>query len=136
MSLISSLETLTWHDRHFGLPPYKAGGIWDRMVLMTDSTKATNVAASEAQLLLELVAAIRAVLMSGDLQVGEQILLRCPCGRVILPPMLVHENIKDRQRGMLKAKVERHLREDHGVSRYSIAQVLKDSFATSRVAHR
>ncbi len=101
------------------------------MVLMTDSTKATNAPASEAQLLLELVAAIQAVLTSGDLQVGEQILLRCPRGRVILPPMLVHENIKDRQRGMLKAKVERHLRDVHHVSRYNIGQVLKDSFAAS-----
>ena len=90
----------------------------------------TNAAAAEDQLLLDVVVAIQALLKSGDLEVGKQILLRCPCGRMILPPILVHDNVKDSQRGMLKAKVERHLREQHGVSRYDIGRVLKDSFAS------
>jgi len=32
---------------------------------------------------------------------------------------------------MLKAKVERHLREQHGVSGYEIGRVLRDSFTTT-----
>ncbi len=46
---------------------------------------------------------------SGELKVGKVISLRRPCGRVILPPILVQSNIQDHQRGLLKAEIERHL---------------------------
>jgi len=97
------------------------------MLIMT-ATKSTNAAISEAQLLPALLATVQALLPSGDLESGKVISLRCPCGRVILPAIMVQENIKDRQRGLLKAKVERHLRDQHGVSRYNIGRVVKDSF--------
>jgi hypothetical protein len=42
---------------------------------------------------------------------------------------MVQSSIKDRQRGLLKAKVARHLRGNHGVSKYNINRVLKNSFA-------
>jgi len=44
---------------------------------------------------------------------------------------MVQSNIKDRQRGLLKAKIERHLRDNHGVSKYNISRVLKDSFPST-----
>src|SRR6516164_7833364 len=98
------------------------------MVMMTDSLKTAN---AEAQLLLSLVVAIRALQPSGDLEEGKTLSLTCPCGRIILPHIMVQSSIKDRQRGLLKAKVERHLRETHGVSKYYISRVLKDSFAAT-----
>jgi hypothetical protein len=98
------------------------------MFLMADSAKTTS---AEATLLLSLVVAIRALQRSGDLEEGKTLSLRCPCGRVILPHIMVQPSIKDRQRGLLKAKVERHLREYHGVSKYNISRVLKDSFAAT-----
>ena len=67
--------------------------------------KSTNKTATAAQLLPSLVSAIQALHRSGELEVGQEIPLRCSCGRVILPPILVHENLKDSQRGILKAKV-------------------------------
>ena len=90
--------------------------------------KLTNTISAEDQLLLDLVLAIQALLMSGELEVGKQFFLKCSCSKVILPLIRVQENIKDRQRGLLKTKVARHLREQHGVSRYEIRHVLKGSF--------
>ena len=97
---------------------------------MAATMKPTNKTASAAHLLPALASAIQALHRSGELEVGQEISLRCPCGGVILPPILVHENVRDRQRGLLKAKVERHLREQHGVSRFEISRILRDSFAT------
>ena len=101
---------------------------WDRMLVMADSAKTTS---AEAPLLLSLVVAIRALHPSGDLEEGKTLSLTCPCGRVILPHIMVQSNIKDRQRGLLKAKIERHLRDNHGVSKYNISRVLKDSFPST-----
>ncbi len=101
-----------------------------------DPMALAKTAASEAELLLALVSTIQPLHTAGELEIGKQLSLRCPCGKMILPHILIQANIQDRQRGMLKARIERHLREDHGVSRYNIGQVLKDSFATSRVARR
>ncbi len=90
----------------------------------------SNAAAVEDHLLLALVAAIHGLHTAGELEPGKTLALKCPCGRVILPPIMVQSNIRDRQRGLLKAKVERHLRDDHGVSKYNIGRVLKDAFTT------
>jgi hypothetical protein len=93
--------------------------------------KQSNAAGLEAQLLLTLVATIHNLQVSGELEVGKTISLRCPCGAVILPPILVQSIIKDRQRGLLKTKVEHHLRDHHGVSKYNVNRALKDSFAAT-----
>jgi hypothetical protein len=37
---------------------------------------------------------------------------------------------RDRQRGLLKSKIERHLRDDHGLSRQTISVIMKEAFAT------
>ena len=64
----------------------------------------------ETQMFLELVAKVKiaVALESGVLD------LKCPCGMVILPPTPVISDLKDRQRGLLKSRIERHLRERHG----------------------
>ncbi len=95
--------------------------------------KPRHSAALETQMLLELVAKVKiaVALESGVLD------LKCPCGMVILPPTPVISNLKDRQRGLLKSRVERHLREKHGEPpnlRHShfdqtIREVLKQAFA-------
>ena len=92
--------------------------------------KQPNAAALEIQVLLPLVATIQGLHTSGELEPGRTIALKCPCGRIILPPILVQASIKDRQRGLLKAKVESHLRDHHGVSKYATGNVLKDGFST------
>lgn len=94
--------------------------------------KPRHSAALETQMLLELVAKVKiaVALESGVLD------LKCPCGIVILPPTPVISNLKDRQRGLLKSRIERHLRERHGDPpnpRHShfdqtIREVLKQAF--------
>ena len=69
--------------------------------------------ARETQLLLQLVAAVKNLNTSGELESGTTIALKCPCGKAILPPIFVLSIIKDRQRGMLKSKIERHLQDIH-----------------------
>jgi hypothetical protein len=67
--------------------------------------KPRHAAALETQILLELVAKVKiaAALESGVLD------LKCPCGMVILPPTPVISNLKDRQRGLMKSRIKRHL---------------------------
>ena len=116
--------SLRTHSLRTGLPPL--------MVLCSMNTRPhSRESAPASELLIESFVAIQALLMSGELELGKQIFLSCPCGKLILPPIMVQENIKAHQRGLLKAKVERHLREQHGVSRYEIGRVLKDSFAAT-----
>lgn len=88
--------------------------------------KPANATYAKDQRLLELVVAIRGLLRSGDLEVGKQLFLRCPCRRVILPPILIQEQIKERQHNLLKAKIEHHLRGQHGFSIHNVSRVLKD----------
>jgi hypothetical protein len=84
--------------------------------------------ASEAQLLVQLVEKTKARKASGI--AGEEVLsLKCPCGVTILPPTPAIPSLKDRQRGMVRSKIERHLRDDHGLSKHTIGVVLKESFA-------
>ncbi len=90
-----------------------------------------KASAVETQLLLALVTMIKDLHVAGALESGKSISLRCPCGKVILAPVMVQSSLKDSQRGLLKSKVERHLRDYHGVSKYTIGQILRESFATA-----
>jgi hypothetical protein len=87
--------------------------------------KPRPAAALETQIFLELVAKIKiaVALESGVLDV------KCPCGMVILPPTPVIPNIKDRQRGLMKSRIKRHLHEAHGLSEHTIRVILKQAFA-------
>ena len=84
-------------------------------------------AALDAQLLVQLVERTKSLNVSRAIQ-GEVLSLKCPCGAVILQPTPAIANLKDRQRGMLKSKIERHLRDDHRLSGHTIGVVLKESF--------
>jgi hypothetical protein len=93
--------------------------------------KTRDAAAVETQLLLQLVAAVRTLNVSSELEAGTILSLKCPCGKMILQPIVVLPSIKDRQRGLLKSKIENHLRDVHEVSKRTIADFLKDAFAAS-----
>ena len=85
-------------------------------------------AALEARLLVELVARVKKLNTIVALESGR-IDLKCPCGAVILPQTPVISNLKDRQRGLLKSRIRRHLRTDHGISEATIRIVLSEAFA-------
>jgi hypothetical protein len=93
--------------------------------------KTRDAAAPETQLLLQLVAAVKALNVSGELEAGTILTLKCPCGKMILPPIAMLPSIKDQQRGLLKSKIEHHLKDVHEVSKRTIAGVLKDAFAAN-----
>jgi hypothetical protein len=90
--------------------------------------KPRHAALLETQLLVELVAKIKNVNTIVGLEVGE-IDLKCPCGALILPPTPVISKLKDRQRGLLKSRIKRHLSTDHGISEATIRVVLNEAFA-------
>jgi hypothetical protein len=79
----------------------------------------------ETQTFLELVTRVKiaAALESGVLD------LKCPCGMVILTPTPVLPNLKDRQRGLMKLRIKRHLRERHGLSERAIGIILREAFS-------
>jgi hypothetical protein len=83
--------------------------------------------ALDAQQLVQLVEKAKTLDVSRALA-GEVLSLKCPCGAVILQPTPAMANLKDRQRGMLKSKIERHLRDDHRLSGHTISVILKESF--------
>ena len=87
--------------------------------------KPGHAAALKTQVFLELVAKVKvaAALESGVLD------LKCPCGMVVLPPTPVISNLKDRQRGLMKSRIKRHLHESHGLSEQTIRVILKEAFA-------
>jgi hypothetical protein len=92
--------------------------------------KPSHTAALETQLLVELVAKVKnlnvvAARKSGVLD------LKCPCGTIILPSTPVISNLKDRQRGLLKSRIERHLRAEHGLSEHSVRVIMNQAFATN-----
>ena len=91
--------------------------------------KPRHTAAFEAHLLVQLVERAKTLKVSRSVG-GEVLSLKCPCGAVILPPTPAIPDLKGRQRGMLKSKIERHLRDDHGVSKHTIGLVLKEFSAT------
>jgi hypothetical protein len=57
--------------------------------------------------------------------------LKCPCGTIILPSTPVISSLKDRQRGLLKSRIERHLRAEHGLSEHSVRVIINQAFATN-----
>ena len=81
---------------------------------------------TQTQIILELVAKVKAnaALQSGVLD------SKCPCGMVILPPTPVLSNLKDRQRGLMKSRIKRHLHERHNLSERTIGIILKEAFAS------
>jgi hypothetical protein len=87
--------------------------------------KPRHSATLETQIFLELVAKVKIAdaLESGVLD------LKCPCGTAILPPTPVISNLKDRQRGLMKSRLKRHLQERHGLSEQTIGVILREAFA-------
>jgi len=74
--------------------------------------------------LVERTKAVNASLGHG----GKVLELKCSCGAVILSPTPAIPSLKDRQRGLLKSKIERHLRDHHRLAEHSIRDVLRESF--------
>jgi len=81
----------------------------------------------KAPALVQLVQDIKA--LKAALNAGQgAIKLKCPCGAAILPSTPVLPNLRDRQRGHLKSRIERHLRGDHRLSKRTVHVVLSESF--------
>jgi hypothetical protein len=89
--------------------------------------KPSQTASLETQLLVELVARIKSVNTIVGQEAGE-IDLKCPCGVLILPPTPVISNLKERQRGLVKSRIKRHLGTDHRMSEATIRVVLNEAF--------
>jgi hypothetical protein len=89
--------------------------------------KPRHDAALEARLLVELVAKVKNLNTTVALESGEMD-LKCPCGVVILPPTPVIRGLQDRQRGLLKSRIRRHLQADHEISEATIRVVLNEAF--------
>jgi hypothetical protein len=77
--------------------------------------KNSQTRVAETELLLQLVAKIKiaVALESGVVD------LKCPCGMVIIPRTPLIPNLKDQQRGLMKSRIKRHLRERHGLSEHT-----------------
>jgi hypothetical protein len=85
----------------------------------------------KAPALVQLVQDIKALNVA--LNAGEGVIkLKCRCGAPILPPTPVLPNLRDRQRGHLKSRIERHLRSNHRLSKQTVHVVLNESFAAGR----
>ena len=96
---------------------------------MTDM-KSRRPTALETQILVQLVARIKSLNISGALESGKTMDLKCPCGEVILPPTPFIPSLRDRQRGFLKARIKKHLRVKHELSEHTIRNILNQSFAS------
>ena len=92
--------------------------------------KPRDTAARETQILLQLVARIKGLNLSGQ-QSGQTIELKCPCGEVILPPTPAIPYLADSQRGLLKNRIRSHLRVKHDLSEVAIRSIISDSFASN-----
>ena len=77
----------------------------------------------EAKLLAELANRAK------SLKSASVLSLKCPCGKVILPPTPALSNLEDRQRGLVKSRIRRHLRDEHQLSDHIIDIVVSRSFA-------
>jgi hypothetical protein len=76
----------------------------------------------ETRLLVDLVAKVK------DLNTSGKMVLKCPCGVLILPPTPVISNLKDRQRGLLKSRIRRHLQTAHEISEATIRVFFIEAF--------
>jgi hypothetical protein len=92
--------------------------------------KPHHTAALETQLLVELVAKIKTLNIVVTRKSGV-LDLKCPCGTVILPTTPVISNLEDRQRGLLKSRIERHLRAEHGLSEHTVRVIMNQAFLTN-----
>ncbi len=89
--------------------------------------KPHRAAALETRLLVQLVAKVKSLNLL--FSQGHGVMnLKCPCGKVILAATPVISNLKDRQRGLLKSRVDGHLRAEHGLSKQTIRVVLNEAF--------
>lgn len=77
----------------------------------------------EAKLLAELAARTK------SLKTASVLNLKCPCGKLILPPTPVISSLQDRQRGLVKSRIRRHLRAEHELSDHIIDIVVTRAFA-------
>jgi hypothetical protein len=73
----------------------------------------------------------RTKILNASLMRGMEVLqLKCPCGAVILPPTPAISALEDRQRGLLKSKIQHHLYDHHGLAGQRIRDVLREAFAS------
>jgi hypothetical protein len=77
----------------------------------------------EAKLLAELANRAK------SLKTANVLNLKCPCGKVILPPTPALSNLEDRQRGLVKSRIRRHLRDEHHLSDHIIDIVVSRAFS-------
>jgi len=77
----------------------------------------------EAKLLAELAARAK------SLKTATVLNLKCPCGELILAPTPVISSLEDRQRGLVKSRIRRHLRDEHQLSDHIIDIVVSRAFA-------
>ncbi len=77
----------------------------------------------EAKLLAELAARTKSLKNANVLN------LKCPCGKLILAPTPAISSLEDRQRGLLKSRIRRHLRAEHELSDHIINIVVTRAFA-------
>jgi len=76
----------------------------------------------EAKLLAELATRAKSLRNANVLN------LKCPCGKLILPPTPAVANLEDRQRGLVKSRMRRHLRDEHQLSDHIIDIVVSRAF--------
>jgi hypothetical protein len=88
--------------------------------------KPRSILTLDTHALLQLVE--RAKALNASLTQGEVLKLKCPCGASILSPTPAIASLKDRQRGLLKSKIEHHLRDRHEMPERRIRDVLRESF--------
>jgi hypothetical protein len=77
----------------------------------------------EAKLLAELAARAK------TLKTANVLNLKCPCGKEILAPTPAVASLEDRQRGLVKSRIRRHLRDEHQLSEHIIDIVVSRAFA-------
>jgi hypothetical protein len=83
--------------------------------------------AGETQLLVELVAKVKSLNSAVAQELGP-LELKCPCGKVILPPTPHIPSLKDRQRGLLKSRIREHLRSQHGILEQTVRAAIREAF--------
>jgi hypothetical protein len=76
----------------------------------------------EAKLLAELATRAK------SLKTANVLNLKCPCGKVILAPTPAVSSLEDRQRGLVKSRIRRHLRDEHQLSDHIIDIVVSRAF--------
>ncbi len=81
----------------------------------------------EARLLVDLAIKVKNLNAQAALESGKMG-LKCPCGVLIPPSTPVICNLKDRQRGLLKSRIRRHLQTDHEISETTLRDFFFEAF--------